>query len=239
MSNRKYAAAVLTDGPITVEKKMDSACAIMAELMNVAASEIIRDNPKPNPDDSTSFQAYLDMKFKKMFPELYREYEVIIGTVPDEDKWKLVVGWRKRWHPLREAPYTSFNPFREPENRYGHMPGYIHQLSDLIMPVDINPEPVFRPTSTRTMLEEMQRSLEARLRRFTGYGRIFTGTRQDIQDVIDDAFRAYRGTNMRTYTWEMREEMSAGDLTPNVHIEVTVHFMGGDIGQINIELNLL
>lgn len=219
MSNRKYAAAVLTDGPASIERQMDSACAILAEIMNIAASEVIKETPLDKLGGTESFQSYLDMKYKKMFPELHREYEVIIGTstIPDTSSWKMVVGWRKRWHPLREAPSYSFSPFGEP--RY-------------VSPVSFETEYLGRPYGTGLDVDMLDGYHANGLIRGDGQVRLDTvATTRTLHDIV----RNIRD-NVETAAYDaFNSGITVDAISDYVNDSLSHHVQMGDIHDARVD----
>jgi hypothetical protein len=245
MSNRKYAAALLQNDETTIEQKMESACTILAEYMNVAAANIIENTPLESVGETKSFQTYLDMKYKDMFPELYRDYEVIIGTVPEPPKWKLVVGWRRRMYTWRDAPYYSPSPFGTSENIQGirhTATNFVHEylgdwglndedrVTDTITFDEPTPaRPLGGPDETRRIIQHIREHMEVEALDTINNG----ATYETLRAHLNDTLRNYRGLG-EIVDYQMGDITIDGNQV-NVDFTIQPHQM---LQTVNIDLNL-
>lgn len=235
MSNRKYAAAVLTDNNTPIERKMESTCTILAEIMNIAASEIIKETSLDALGGTESFQSYLDMKYKKMFPELYTKYEAIVGTVPTDDgMWKLVVGWRKK---KREAPYYTYSPFE------GNRHTAIHHMT---MPTFMNEymnEPYedltdASPAETHHIIQEIRDQISTITSSYLGED--LQNNHRSVNAIAEQAshmLQEYRD-NRLIHDFQVNAVTTPRgypDATPSLQFSIIPNI---DLERVNIEVNL-
>jgi hypothetical protein len=88
MSNRKYAAAVLEDGPASIDDKMQSTCSILADLMNQVAEDML-DKYINNNVPTATMAAILEVtqkEFEEIAPDLAKRYELDVSTFEDFTK---------------------------------------------------------------------------------------------------------------------------------------------------------